>query len=210
MISLQPWFDRLSELPDMPDVHNLYSKETPDGIIRLNNLKQYFTHILEINPDVLLVGEAPGYQGTYRTGVPFCSEAILLGPKNEFGLFGGPDNGYKRVYEDERVWKEPSATVVQRTLDRLETPPLIWATFPLHPYKHGNEHSNRAPNRTEVELGSNLLKDLIDIVQPNQIIAIGNVAEKCLHNQGVEAAKVRHPSHGGATQFHNQLLDLLQ
>jgi hypothetical protein len=211
MNEFEPWFNRLAGIPDMPNVHNLFSNRTPDGSIRLNNLKRYFAQILAFNPEILLVGEAPGYQGTYRTGVPFCSEAVLLGPKNKFGLFGGPENGYYRVYKDEgKTWKEPSATIVQRTINELDTPPLIWATFPLHPYRSNIDLSNRAPNTSEIQLGGELLDELITIMQPKLVIAAGNVANKCLLSLGVDAKKVRHPSHGGANLFHDQLLEILE
>jgi hypothetical protein len=209
MHDLTPWLRKLSDLPDMPDVHNLFSKRSPEGRLRLANLSRYLEQALAHEPDTLLVGEAPGYQGSYRTGVPFCSEAIMLGPKNKFGFFGGEENGYQRVYPGDRIWKEPSATVVQRTLEGLEVPPLIWATFPLHPYKPGEDLSNRAPTPAEVRLGGELLKALIVATSPKRVIAVGNVAEKCLAELGITAAKVRHPSHGGATLFHEQLLELL-
>jgi len=206
MSELDAWFDHLGALADMPNVHNLYSTQSADGSVRLANLKRYFSQVMVGNPKVLLVGEAPGYQGTYRTGVPFCSEAIMLGPINKFGLFGGEASGYQRVYQDERLWKEPSATIVQRTIEELEAPPLIWATFPLHPYKAGLEMSNRAPNPAEVKLGAEILQEIIAIAHPEKILAVGNIAEKCLQDMGIKATKVRHPSHGGATQFHDQLL----
>lgn len=207
--TLKPWFLKLSQLPDMPAVHNLFSDQTSEGRIRLHNLKRYFEQVQASGADTLLIGEAPGYQGTYRTGLPFCSEFIMLGPKNKHGLFGGPDNGYARVYDDERVWKEPSATVVQRTIDELDRLPYIWATFPLHPHKPGIDLSNRAPNAAEIALGAELLRELIAILRPKQVIAVGNVAEKCLIGLDIPTVKVRHPSHGGATQFREQLLELL-
>ncbi len=172
-MELEAWFDKLSNLPNTPNVHNLFSRQDQAGLIRLGNLKQYFTHMLAHKPRTLLVGEAPGYQGTYRTGVPFCSEAIMLGPKNKFGLFGGPENGYRRVYVDSRIWKEPSATIVQRTIDELNTPPLVWATFPLHPHRLGTDLSNRAPSAAEIQLGSKLLNNLLTIMQPERVIAVG-------------------------------------
>ncbi len=208
-MTLNEWFQQLADIEDMPSVHNLFSSKTEEGRRRLHNLRRYMEHVLESSPDTLLVGEAPGYQGTYRTGVPFCSEAILLGPVNKFGQFGGYDNGFLRVYDSERLWKEPSATVVQRTISELPTLPLIWATFPLHPHKPDVELSNRAPNAGEVILGAELLKNLIDIIQPKRVVAVGNIAEKTLAGMGIETVKVRHPSHGGATQFREQLLRLL-
>ena len=207
--ALEPWFVRLSRLPDMPAVHNLFSENTPDCVARLENLKRYFEIMLMHQPQTLLVGEAPGYQGSYRTGVPFCSESILLGPPNKFNLFGGQENGFRRVYFGEKLWKEPSATIVQRTLDEINTPLLIWSTFPLHPHKSGDELSNRAPNSQEIALGGELLQELVEILQPQRVIAVGNIAENCLRVMGIEADKVRHPSHGGATQFREQLLGLV-
>jgi hypothetical protein len=208
-MTLEDWFEKLADIDDLPHVHNLFSRQTEDGRRRLNNLRTYMRHALENNPRVLLVGEAPGYQGTYRTGVPFTSEAILLGPVNKFGIYGGTDNGYERVYEEERIWKEPSATVVQKVINDLPELPLIWATFPLHPHKPGVELSNRAPNTKEVALGAELLRELIAILEPERVIAVGNIAEKCLTALGFEVEKVRHPSHGGATQFREQLIALM-
>lgn len=208
MPKLEPWFSMLAEIPDMSNVHNLYSNSTKAGKTRLSNLKRYFEQVLATQPKVLLVGEAPGYQGTYRTGVPFCSESIMLRSASKHGFYG-EGNGYMRVYHEERVWKEPSATVVQRTMDELADPPLIWATFPLHPHKPGIELSNRAPNQAEVKLGSEILRQLIIIVRPEQIIAVGNVAESCLISLGYKPLKVRHPSHGGAKLFNEQLKAIL-
>jgi uracil-DNA glycosylase len=208
MSALDTWFETLSDFPDMENVHNLFSRHAPEGQIRLANLRRYFNHMLTHQPTILLVGEAPGYQGTYRTGVPFCSESILLGPPNRFGLFGGGSNGHQRVYQDDRLWKEPSATVVQRTLNELPYPVLIWATFPLHPHQPGIDLSNRAPNPKEILLGSAILQELIRLLEPQRIVAVGNVAEKGLGSLGIPALKVRHPSHGGAKLFHDQLLAL--
>lgn len=208
-MTLEDWFEKLATLEELPHVHNLFSNRTEEGRRRLHNLRTYFDHGLASSPKILLVGEAPGYQGTYRTGVPFTSESILLGPVNKFGVYGGTDNGYVRVYETERVWKEPSATVVQKVINELPELPLIWATFPLHPHKPGIELSNRAPSNAEVAIGAELLCDLITILKPDRVVAVGNVAEKCLLSLGFDVVKVRHPSHGGATQFRDQLLALL-
>lgn len=209
MSQLDPWFDKLANLPDMEHVHNLFSAKTQTGRTRLANLRRYFEVSLSHEPSVLLVGEAPGYQGTYRTGVPFTSEALLVGPKNKFGLFGGPENGFTLAMPGEKIWKEPSATIVQRTINELPALPLIWATFPLHPHQPGKEFSNRAPTASEVAVGAELLRDLIALLAPQSVVAVGNVAEKALLGLGIQADKVRHPSHGGATLFREQLLVLL-
>lgn len=206
---LTPWFDRLATLPDMENVHNLFTNTTLEGRQRLANLRRYFEISLRQSPSTLLVGEAPGYQGTYRTGVPFTSEDILMGPQNKFGLHGGEANGFGLAMPSEKLWKEPSATIVQRTVNQLSELPLIWATFPLHPHLAGKELSNRAPKTDEVVVGASLLQELVTILRPRQIVAVGNVAEKTLSSLGMPAVKVRHPSHGGAMLFHQQVMNLL-
>src|ERR1700683_1545652 len=205
MQKLHRWLDQLSALPDLSNVHNLYTSQTLEGQIRLANLRRYFELMLMHNPQVLLVGEAPGYQGSYRSGVAFWSEAIMLGPVNKWGLFGGPANGFERVFHDDRIWREPTATVAQRTFDELSVPVLAWATFPQHPHKSGVELSNRSPTRMEIRLGAHVLQELLETLEPERVIAMGNVAAAGLARLGVAAAKVRHPSHGGAAQFRSQL-----
>lgn len=200
------WLRQLATLPDMPNVHNLFTSSTKEGIARLTNLRRYFEIILSHNPNLLLVGEAPGYQGTYRTGIPFCSEAIMLGSKDKFNLFGGEANGFFKALSGERIWKEPSATIVQRTITELTKPPLIWATFPLHPHQSDKELSNRAPDRQEIIVGAKILSDLLEILPAVEIIAVGNIAKNCLDKMGVQSTKIRHPSRGGARQFAQQLL----
>lgn len=208
MQTIEAWLEKLSTLPDMPHVHNLFSKRTPEGVIRFQNLQRYFEIVLQHDPELLLVGEAPGYQGTCRTGVPFCSEAILLGPQDKFGLFGGKANGFTRAMSGDKIWKEPSATIVQRSLSELSKPPLIWATFPLHPHKPGCDLSNRAPAPSEIAVGAIILCELIDTFPKLRVIAVGNIAEKCLAQLKIKNTKIRHPSHGGAKLFHDQLLAL--
>ena len=74
MIALEGWFDTLASIEDMPNVHNLFSSSTREGRVRLANLKRYFEIMQPYGYETLLVGEAPEYQGSYRTGVPFCSD----------------------------------------------------------------------------------------------------------------------------------------
>lgn len=209
LTKLQPWFDELAALPDLPNAHNLYTNKTPEGRTRLHNLKNYFAQALPLHPTVLLVGEAPGYQGTYRTGVNFCSEFQMLGPKNKFGIFGGTDAGYERVYLGERIWKEPSSTVVWNLFETLPNIPLVWPAFPMHPHKPGIELSNRTPTPQELLVGAPIIRHLIDIMQPKTVAALGNIGYSTLQLLGIEAVKIRHPAHGGAPLFREQLTNLM-
>ena len=54
-----------------PDAEFLYDAGTPDGALRLANLRRYLE--LRAGATTLLVGEAPGWRGATVTGVPFMS-----------------------------------------------------------------------------------------------------------------------------------------
>jgi hypothetical protein len=87
---------------------------------------------------------------------------------------------------------EATATIVHRVLAQLgvEDEVLLWNVVPTHP---GSESSNRRPTRAEVEAASSFLAEL---TRGRVAIAVGRLAACVL-----EAPYVRHPSHGGATEF---------
>jgi uracil-DNA glycosylase len=175
-----------------------YSKK--ENQIRRNNLRIYLDTIQKSGISVLLVGEAPGYRGTRRTGIPFSSEKIVLThpfftTRKEFSIENKTD-----------PIAEASASIVWKTMDELQFYPLIWASFPFHPHEPGNDLTNRAPTKDELILGQAFLKTLIKLFKIKTIIAVGRAAEKTLKELDIPiAAQIRHPSHGGANQFRDGL-----
>jgi uracil-DNA glycosylase len=87
---------------------------------------------------------------------------------------------------------EATATIVHRVLAELgvEDEVLLWNVVPTHP---GSETSNRRPTRKEVAAASPFLDEL---ARGRIAIAVGRLAASVL-----DAPYVRHPSHGGATEF---------
>jgi uracil-DNA glycosylase len=154
-------------------------------------------HLCAPAPRLLLVGEAPGYQGTRVTGCPFTSEALLL----EQGV---PRIGKvsDRLTSRRLPWREPSSTIVWRALreEGLADCTLLWGAFPWHPYGT-TSLSNRPPNETEKAIGMVLLRELVCALPTVTVVAVGNVAADSLQKLGVKAAKIRHPSNGGASAF---------
>lgn len=211
---LKAFIEGLAERKPGRRVFNQYSYENVANAVRRENLLLYLRQMTESNPEMLLVGEAPGYRGCRLTGVPFTSEYILLNGVDRLGLFG-ESRGYRKSGEfacpaRERVWKEPTATIVWEALTETRAAPLLWNAFPFHPFRDGNKQSNRSPNRSELELGKLFLKELVEMFDIETVIALGNKAEVAVRHIGMASWKVRHPAHGGKKAFCEGLREVLR
>ncbi len=163
--------------------------------IRLDNLGRY----LDIFSDVryILLAEAAGYQGCRFSGVPMTSETNLVGPEQVHWAVAA---GFARSGRRNRPWREPSATILWETLSkRMDC--LIWNTFPWHPMGARGPLSNRTPRRAEVVAGVKVLHCLMQHYPSAQLVAIGRIAERTLQELGLDPRYVRHPAHGGKSQF---------
>jgi uracil-DNA glycosylase len=129
----------------------------------------------------LLVGEAAGYRGARVSGIPFTSERQLTG----------------------RRPAEVTATVVHRVLAELELEEdvLLWNVVPTHPHEPGRLYTNRRPTRDEVVSSSHFLGG---VARGRRLVAVGRLAQAV-----TGAPYVRHPAHGGAAVFRDDLRRLL-
>jgi uracil-DNA glycosylase family 4 len=95
---------------------------------------------------------------------------------------------------------EASATIVHSVLSELglRDQVLLWNVVPTHP---GTMDSNRPPTRDEVDASRSFLHELAG---GRRVVAVGRLAETVLG-----APYVRHPSHGGASEFRAGLSRLL-
>lgn len=96
---------------------------------------------------------------------------------------------------------EASATVVQRTLAELDATDavLLWNVVPTHP---GTESSNRRPTAAEVAGARPFLDEL---VRGRRVVAVGRLAQAV-----TGAPYIRHPAHGGASDFREMLAACLR
>jgi uracil-DNA glycosylase len=160
--------------------------------IRRRNLYDYLSSFSD-QPAALVIGEAPGWRGCRFSGVPFTSEALLL--TGELPFQGRQSSRRQPPYA------EASATIFWRVMRPYHTKFLVWNCFPYHPHQPGNPLSNRSLREGEIRAHMERLADLIAVLKPDQVIAVGKCAQNALAELGLPALPVRHPSHGGARQF---------
>ncbi|ARM86117.1 uracil-DNA glycosylase [Marinobacter salarius] len=211
MNSLQAPSERISQFveavaaPKYPNVHNPWRQLCPtetsaDGPQRRQ--ARLISHLQTPNPRLLIIGEAPGYQGCRYSGLAFSSERLLVErsiPRmSEIqGLEG------ERITTRHKPWSEPSATIVWRALHEhgLETNTILFNAFPWHPEGAKGMHSNRTPTTAEKAIGLEYLSMLLAIYPGIQLAALGNTASETLSNLSLKHTKLRHPANGGATKF---------
>lgn len=165
---------------------------------RVERLRCHFN----CQPKVILLGEAPGYQGCRFSGIPFTNEKLILA------------GGIPRVTAAGRFssrgtpWSEPSATVVWGTLHALGLAErtILWNAFAWHPHRADEPYSNRKPARAELEAGAETLRAILAHFDGVPVVAVGQVSADTLGRLGVKMANVvRHPAFGGATEFREQM-----
>lgn len=162
---------------------------------------------LDCEPEFILTGEAPGYQGCRYSGIAFTSER-LLGEGAIPRIPASPG----RLSTRRLPFSEPSATIVWKTLYRLGIAErtILWNAMQLHPHRPDDLWSNRTPAPEEVRLGEPALRMLVEAFPHAKIVAVGKKAEGLLGEMGVKVAgAVRHPANGGATEFANGLQALI-
>jgi len=183
------------------DAVNMYAADGPPGnALRRANLALALALALARGPDLLLVGEAPGYNGARRTGVSFTSERLLLAGLGPLGQLGAAQ-GFALATDDGRLSAEPTATIVYRELSAHGLFAVGWNAYPCHPHRPGVDQSNRPPRVGELALGRPFLARVRALFPTLPVAAMGNVAAASLTALGIPHTKLRHPAQGGATLF---------
>ncbi|WP_411374336.1 uracil-DNA glycosylase [Arthrobacter sp. MPF02] len=206
--NINAFIEQLAAVAPGPAWTNFFDHRVPANAQRRDNLGLYLTQMLERRPEVLLVGEAPGFRGMRITGVPFTNRSMFGGPANSFGLFGA-SAGYVVPPDATGVPLEPTATVMWQVLAELEFLPLLWSAFPWHPHQPGKPQSNRTPRPAEAALGTPFWQALAELFAVRTVVAVGNVAHRSLLRSGLNVPKIRHPAHGGREGFKSGLEQLL-
>lgn len=193
--------------------------QAPD--IRSANLRRYLE--LRQQAHYLFIAEALGYQGGHFSGIAITSERILLGhhpdvdPQSVLGEWNyqrtsNPESELLNKTQKDKGFNEPTDTVVWNALNKhglASFDVILWNIFPFHPYRGENLLTNRTPSTTELDVGIEYARMLLELVPNMQIIAIGQKAEGTLTRYGVSCTAVPHPSMGGANRFKAAVDELL-
>ncbi|MEJ0027678.1 MAG: uracil-DNA glycosylase [Rhizomicrobium sp.] len=153
--------------------------------------------------DSIWIGRDLGYRGGRRTGLALTDDVHIDAHAERWGV------SVERPTKGGAV-AERTAAVIWAVLFQIEAPVFLWNVFPLHPHEPGDPFSNRSHNSRERRAGEEILVQLILLLKPRRLIAIGNDAA---HAAGrltdtLEITQVRHPSYGGQTEFLGQMRQL--
>lgn len=183
-VAFNPYRDRDLAL-DRPDAPN----------IRRRNLRAYLDFFARA--DYVLVGEAPGYRGCRFSGIPFTSEAQVVGP--EPLPWAATGEGVWAQSSLGEPWQERSAQIVWQALAGRKDC-VLWNAFPWHPFGD-TLLSNRRPSVGELRQGCDVLAVFLRLFARSQVYAVGRAGQRALEELGVEARYIRHPSRGGKSAF---------
>lgn len=153
--------------------------------------------------DSIWIGRDLGYRGGRRTGLALTDDVHLFAHAQRW------DVDVERPTKGEAV-AERTASVVWNLLAKIDAPIFLWNVFPFHPHDSLEQFSNRSHNTKERKVGEEILVELIRLLRPRRLVAIGNNAMDALLRIGGsrDVFKVRHPSYGGNRQFRGQMNEL--
>ena len=171
--------------------------------VRSRMLQSMLETAAERDIDSLWIGRDLGYRGGRRTGLAFTDDVNFRAHTERWGL------SMHRSTNGEAV-AERTAAVIWRVLSQVRATIFLWNVFPLHPHEPGNPFSNRSHNSRERRAGEEFLSQLISLLRPRRLVAIGNDAGQTarrFYDQN-RVIQVRHPSHGGQIKFMTQMNEL--
>jgi hypothetical protein len=150
--------------------------------------------------DSIWIGRDLGYRGGRRTGLALTDDVHIQAHGQRWGIAATrPTKGQEVA--------ERTAAVIWRILSHVETPVFLWNVFPLHPHEPDEPFSNRSHNSKEARAGEEILSELLLLLKPKRLVAIGNDAANAARRLATSqiVVQVRHPSYGGQTEFLSQM-----
>ena len=194
---------------DFKNTFNPYSKrcvvhdldEAPR--LRSQALQSMLEAATKLGVNSIWIGRDLGWRGGRRTGLAFTDDVHLHAHTDRWGVSSERPTRGKAV-------AERTATAIWEVLSQIEASVFLWNAFPLHPHESDDPFSNRPHNPCERRAGEEILSQLILLLKPHRLIAIGNDAAQTANRMAYQhkVIRVRHPSYGGQTQFLTQMREL--
>ena len=186
---------------DRCDVHD--RRDAPQR--RAAALSAMITKAAEKPVDAIWIGRDLGYRGGRRTGLALTDDVHMIQHAKRWEL----DLIIERPTIGAAV-AERTAAVIWEILEGIDARIFLWNVFPLHPHEPNDPFTNRQHNANERRAGESIMNQLIQLLRPARIVAIGNDAAAAIRrtNDSIPVISVRHPSYGGQTQFQEQIYAL--
>ena len=164
---------------------------------RASALLGFLEAATETEIDALWIGRDLGYRGGRRTGLALTDDVHLPIHATRWNV------SVQRATTGSMV-AERTAAVIWSMLALVSVPVFLWNVFPLHPHEADDPFSNRPHKPHERAVGEELLAELIIMLRPRRLVAIGNDAAKAA-SRLAGTIQVRHPSYGGQRDFVSQI-----
>ena len=190
---------------DMENVFNPYSdycdlhdqRDAPAQ--RRRNLASTLNAAVALQIRTIWIARDLGYRGGRRTGLALTDEVHL--------------DSLSLLYEGLIVKKatkgpvvgERTAKLIWKMLLQISQPIFLWNVFPFHPHEPDEPMSNRRHNTKERRMCEQFLYRIVNLLQPDHIVAIGKDAHMAVEGLGIDCTQVRHPSYGGQSIFVEQI-----
>ncbi|MCY4005432.1 MAG: uracil-DNA glycosylase [Rhodobacteraceae bacterium] len=183
--TFNPYFDRCS-------LHDIAAAPT----LRRYYLREMLERAHQSDVAAIWVGRDLGYRGGRRTGLALTDDVHFPAHLHRWDL-------KPQKLTTGKPTSERTATIVWSILHQIDAPIFLWNIFPLHPFRDRDAFSNRLHNTHERETGINILNRVVEYIEPQQMVAIGNDAYDALSAAFPceRVFKVRHPSYGGQNEF---------
>lgn len=181
---------------DRCPVHDV--KDAP--ALRAKALVALLEAAMETEVDAIWIGRDLGHRGGRRTGLALTDDVHLTIHAARWNV------SVERATAGLMV-AERTAAVIWSMLALVPVPVFLWNVFPLHPHEPDDPFTNRSHGRQERAIGEALLAELIAMLQPRRLVAVGNDAAMTATRVAgtAQVVQVRHPSYGGQRDFIRQI-----